>query len=133
MTFTLFNLKVARSFIATYTPITLIAFFNLFIFSRIRSILIFDSCTSHIEEITTPAKLIKIVDACYMMRHEENLIEEEVCYRMLQEVMRQPDLLKHLSGTSLAGSMHPGLDYLNDEQRKKLAQLDKFERKGWNV
>lgn len=83
MHITLFNLKVARSFIAGYTPITLIAFINLFLFSRIRTILIFDSWTSHIEEITTPAKLIKLVDCCYMMRHEENNIAEEECYRML--------------------------------------------------
>lgn len=29
--------------------------------------------------------------------------------------------------------MHPDLDHLNKEQRRKLAQLDKLERKGWDV
>jgi len=38
-----------------------------------------------------------------------------------------------LSGTSLAGSMHPDLDHLTEAQRKKLAQLDNYERKGWDV
>jgi len=68
-----------------------------------------------------------------MMRHEENLIAEEECYRMIQEIIRQPDLYKQLTGTSLAGSMHPDLDHLNPQQRKKLDQLDKLERKGWDV
>lgn len=29
--------------------------------------------------------------------------------------------------------MHPDLDHLNPEQKKKLAQLDNLERKGWDV
>lgn len=29
--------------------------------------------------------------------------------------------------------MHPDLDHLNAEQRKKLDRLDKLERKGWDV
>lgn len=29
--------------------------------------------------------------------------------------------------------MHPDLDSLNEEQRKKLTQLDKLEQKGWDV
>jgi hypothetical protein len=29
--------------------------------------------------------------------------------------------------------MHPDLDFLNKQQKKKLAQLDKLERKGWDV
>jgi len=29
--------------------------------------------------------------------------------------------------------MHPDLDHLNKKQRKKLAQLDKLERKGWDI
>jgi hypothetical protein len=29
--------------------------------------------------------------------------------------------------------MHPDLDHLNKEQKKKLAQLDNLERKGWDV
>lgn len=52
---------------------------------------------------------------------------------MIQEIIRQPDLYKQLTGTSLAGSMHPDLDHLNPQQRKKLDQLDKLERKGWDV
>lgn len=38
-----------------------------------------------------------------------------------------------LAGTSLAGSMHPNLDNLSEEQKKKLQQLDKLQRKGWDV
>ena len=84
-------------------------------------------------EQTNPVVLMKLCECCYIMRHEENLVKEEECYRMLQEIIRQPQLYKNLNGTSLAGSMHPDLDHLNKEQRKKLAQLDKLERKGWDV
>lgn len=42
-------------------------------------------------------------------------------------------MYKELNGTSLTGTMHPDLDHLNDEQRKKLDRLDKLERKGWDV
>merc|ERR1711934_742667 len=94
---------------------------------------IFSTWKGYTYEVTKPIAMMKLVECCYMMRHEENLIAEEECYRMLQEIIRQPQLYKELSGTSLAGSMHPDLDHLNKEQRKKLAQLDKLERKGWDV
>ena len=133
MIFKLFSLKVAGGFLAGYTPIALVAAIVYLLSGNIRFILIFDTWTGFLEEVTTPRSLIRLIESCYIMRHEENLIGEEESYRMLQEIVRQPDLLKHLSGTSLSGSMHPSLDTLTKRQRKKLDQLDKLERKGWNV
>lgn len=77
--------------------------------------------------------MMRLCECCYMMRHEENLVAEEECYRMLQEIVRQPELYKGLSGTSLTGSMSPELDKLTKEERKKLDHLDKLEQQGWNV
>ena len=58
--------------------------------------------------------MIKLCEYVHIMRHEENLVEEELGYRMLVEIVRQPQLYKELSGTNLAGSIHPDLDHLND-------------------
>ena len=52
---------------------------------------------------------------------------------MLQEIVRQPELVKALTGTSLKGSIDPAYDKLEPEDRKKLKQLDDFERKGYDA
>lgn len=129
----LFSMKVASGFIATFTPATFYAVLVYGLSGQVRIALIFSTWMGYTWEQTKPEPMMKLIECCYMMRHEENLIEEEICYRMLQEIIRQPQLYKELSGTSLAGSMHPDLDHLNKEQRKKLAQLDKLQQKGWDV
>jgi hypothetical protein len=52
-----------------------------------------------------------------MKRHELDLIGEEECYRMIQEIVRQPELVKALTGTSLKGSIDPAYDKLKPEDR----------------
>jgi len=51
---------------------------------------------------------------------------------MLQEIVRSPELIKCLTGTSLKGSIDPAYDKLNKTERQKLEQLDDFERKGYD-
>ena len=68
-----------------------------------------------------------------MKRHEEDLIGEEETYRMLQEIVRSPELLKAITGSSLKGSCDPHLDRLTSEDRAKLQHLDLLERKGFDV
>ncbi len=68
-----------------------------------------------------------------MRRHEEDLIGEEECYRMLQEIIRSPELLKAITGSSLKGSCDPNLDYLDDAKREKMNHLNELERKGFEV
>lgn len=131
--FILFSMKVATGFIAGYTPTTFYLVLVYGLASTVRITFIFNTWMGYTYEQTEPVPMMKLIECCYMMRHEENLIAEEECYRMLQEIIRQPQLFKMLSGTSLAGSMHPDLDHLTEAQRKKLAQLDNYERKGWDV
>jgi len=45
-------------------------------------------------EVTDPMPIIKLIEAVYMRRHEEDLVGEEECYRMLVEIVRSPELLK---------------------------------------
>lgn len=131
--FILFSMKVATGFIAGYTPTTFYLVLVYGLSATVRTTFIWNTWSGYTYEQTEPVPMMKLIECCYMMRHEENLIAEEECYRMLQEIIRQPQLFKMLSGTSLAGSMHPDLDHLKPEQRKKLAQLDKYERQGWDV
>lgn len=68
-----------------------------------------------------------------MKRHEEDLIGEEELYRMLQEIIRQPEFIKAISGSSLRGSLDPMFDKMPPAERKKLAHLENLERKGLEV
>jgi len=68
-----------------------------------------------------------------MYRHEEDLTGEEESYRMLQEILRQPELFKALTGSNLKGSCDPMLDQLPEQDRRKMEQLDKLARKGYEV
>lgn len=129
----LFSMKVATGFIAAYTPTTFYLVLVYGLATAVRTGLIFNTWMGYTYEMTMPKSMMRLCECCYMMRHEENLVAEEECYRMLQEIVRQPELYKGLSGTSLTGSMSPELDKLTKEERKKLDHLDKLEQQGWNV
>lgn len=108
-------MKVATGFIAAYTPTTFYVVLVYGLSATVRAAFVFSTWAGYTYEVTKPEPMMKLVECCYMMRHEENLIAEEECYRMLQEIIRQPQLYKLLSGTSLAGTMHPDLDHLNKQ------------------
>lgn len=84
-------------------------------------------------EATHTQPIIKLIEACYMARHEKNLVLEEETYRMLQEIMRSPELFKAITGTNLKGPCDPILDKMSDEKKKKLKHLEKLEQKGFEV
>lgn len=46
---------------------------------------------------------------------------------MVQEIVRQPDLMKALTGSSLRGQLDPMLDKFSEEDKKKYKQLEKLE------
>ena len=68
-----------------------------------------------------------------MKRHEEDLVAEEELYRMLQEIVRQPEFIKAITGSSLKGSMDPIFDRMPAPLRTKLEHLEILERKGFEV
>lgn len=77
--------------------------------------------------------MIRLIKAVYIKRHEEDLIGEEECYRMIQEIVKQPEFMKAISGSSLKGSLDPNLDKLKEEDRAKIDHLKSLERKGFDV
>jgi len=113
MEFILLSLMVSSSFLAGYNPLTFYSGIVYILFTPIRAAFIFYTFTAFHYELTNPDSIVKLIEACYMFRHEQNLIAEEEAYRMLQEIMRSPELLKALSGSSLRGSIHPKLDNLS--------------------
>ena len=58
-----------------------------------------------INEINKPDALLKLCEAIHLMRHEQKLREEEEYHLMLVEVLRSPELLKALTGSSLKGEL----------------------------
>lgn len=116
----LFSMKVATGFIATYTPSTFYAVMVYGLSGQVRVALLWSTWKGYTYEVTKPVAMMKLCEACYIYRHEENLVNEEESYRMLCEIVRQPQLYKELSGSTLTGSMSPELDHLSPEQKKKL-------------
>jgi len=49
----------------------------------VRIALIYSTYTAWMYEITHPDAIIKLIEACYVKRHEEDLVGEEETYRML--------------------------------------------------
>lgn len=124
---------VSASFFASYNITTFYSGVTLILGGQVRIALIYSTYTAWMYEITHPDAIIKLIEACYVKRHEEDLVGEEETYRMLQEIVRSPELLKCLTGSSLKGTLDPANDKLDPEDRKKLEHLEKLERKGFDI
>ena len=83
VSFTLFSMLVSSSFLASYNLTSFYVGVVVLLGQSIRIALIWPSYKGHIYEITTPDAVISLIEAVYMKRHEEDLIGEEECYRMV--------------------------------------------------
>lgn len=124
---------VSSSFFAAYNIMSFYTGVVVTLGTAIRAALIFTTSMGWQFETTVPDSIIKIVEAIHIKRHEEDLVGEEECYRILQEIMRQPEFIRQLSGSTLRGSMDPIYDRMNEKDRKKYKTLDQFERQGFDV
>lgn len=84
----IFSMRVPIGFIAGFSPMTFYVILVYGLASQVRVALLFSTWAGYTYELTKPEAMLKLIEACYMMRHEENLIAEEECYRMLQEIIR---------------------------------------------
>ena len=132
-TMTLFSMLVSSSFLASYNPSTFYTTIVLMISTVLRPALIFGSWKGWIYEGLHTDAIIKLIESCYMKRHEEDLVGEEETYHMLMEIMRSPEFFKALCGSALKGSIDPAYDRLDASQKKKLEHLSKLEQKGFDV
>lgn len=122
--FTLFSMLAPTSFIAQYSPMTWYAVLVYGLGATFRGITIFATNTAFNYEMTSTDAIMKLIEGVYLKRHEEDLVGEEEYYRMVQEIMRSPELLKALTGTSLRGRLSPDLDQLNPKDRDKILHLE---------
>lgn len=81
--FTLFSMMVSASILAGYNVTTFYTGVVLVLAGILRPNLIFSIHMGFLYETTHPDAVIKLIEACYMKRHEEDLIGEEETYRML--------------------------------------------------
>ena len=84
------------------------------------------------EAVETDA-VLRIVDVIYMKRHEEDIVGEEECYRLLREILMCPEFFKTICGSCLRGTLDPAQDYLHQDDLKKLEQIHILEKKGFEV
>ena len=120
-TLTLFNLLVGVSVLADYSITGLYLAILYAAGGVLRPVCLFGSWKGWIYESTRVGKIIGLVRACYMGRHERDFKLEEETYRMLQEIMRSPELFKALTGSCLRGAADPLLDHASPETKEKLA------------
>ena len=131
--FTLFSLMVSASIFASFNVTTFYTTVVLVLGTQLRPIFLYGTWRGWVYETTHPDAIVKLIEAIYIARHEEDLVAEEEYYRMLQEIIRSPELLKAITGSTLKGSTDPALDKLSDEEKIKLDHLTKLERKGFDV
>jgi hypothetical protein len=106
-------MMVSASIFASFNVTTFYTTFVLLLGAKIRPIFLYSTWKGFLYETTHPDAIIKLIESIYIKRHEENLIEEEENYRMLQEILRTPELLKAITGSTLKGTTDPILDKLN--------------------
>lgn len=85
------------------------------------------------EQLCKPRALLKLCEAVHLHRHEENLVAEEDCFAMLNEILRSPELMRAMTGSRARGAASPELDGLSKKQRDKLKHLDTLQAKGFDV
>ena len=83
--------------------------------SLIRMIFITEYWQGKFVETTHSMPLIKLCEACYLFRHEEDLVREDETYRLIQEIIRTDALFKAMTGSSLKGDIDPTLCDLSTE------------------
>jgi len=87
-------MMVSSSFFAQYDVKTFYTGVVIVAAPQLKFLLIFSTFMAFLYEVTDPMPIIKLIEAVYMRRHEEDLVGEEECYRMLVEIVRSPELLK---------------------------------------
>lgn len=125
--YTLFSFTISTSILAAYSFITFFTGVVYLLAGYVRPAFIINSWMASLYELTSPEAIIKLIEAVYIHRHEQNLRSEEEAYRMLVEICRSPELFKALTGSSLKGDCDPKLDKLSAEEQARYKHLEKLE------
>lgn len=88
-----------------YSFLTIYISVILSVWAILRAILIPRTYSAFIGEINRPDPLLKLCECVHLMRIEYSLEKEEEYHLMLVEILRSPELLKAITGTSLKGDI----------------------------
>ena len=83
MKITIFSLLVTGSLLATFNPGTFYTSVTIAISSIVRTLFLTNYWQAKFVETNQTMSLIQLCEACYMFRHEEDLVREDETYRML--------------------------------------------------
>jgi hypothetical protein len=71
--------------------------------TTLRKALMYSSSMVFVSDIPNPDAILNLIDCIYLMRLEQNLKREEELYFMLMELLRSPEMLRVITGSSLKG------------------------------
>lgn len=101
--FIVFSQQIAVGFIQGYSILTFYTGIILIFGMYMRPIYIFLTQRAYIYEVNYPDAILRLCESVHLMRHQEDLRNEEINYRILLEILRSPELLKSLTGSNLKG------------------------------
>ena len=87
-----------------------------------RTIVMYKADRIFIVDARNPDRLRSLIAAIYRQRHEQNLKREEELFFLLFEILRNPQLCSHLTGTSLKGHDLNPEDYPETQTRPNSTQ-----------
>jgi hypothetical protein len=131
LNFNLFNTIVSTSALQGNSISSIYSIVFVTLGFTIRTLFVYQTDRTYVNECTHPEAILRLCDFIYMKRHEKDLKGEDMGMRMLVEILRQPELLKSITGSSLKGEMDPMHDesFLQPD-RNPFRQPKYFER--WN-
>ena len=78
-----------------------------------RPIFIFNTNRAFIYECNYPDPMLRLCESIHLNRARGNLEEEDANFRLLQDILRSPELLHALTGSNMKGGVAP-----SDEEKK---------------
>lgn len=98
-----FNQNVLPAFLADYASTILVFYITIvyLAFTVLRASLVPNCNDLYIEEAPYTQDLLMVCTAIFIYRFKGKLKEEEELYYMLIDIMRSPEMIKSLTGSSL--------------------------------
>jgi len=99
--FTAFSDLISTSFFSTTSIMGFYLTVTFVVGTYMRALCIYKGDRTFIVDSPNPDALINLLDCIHMMRLEKNIRREEEYYHIFLEVLRSPELMKHICGSSL--------------------------------
>ena len=101
MEFIMFNQRVQVGWLQGYSIMAFYTGIILTLGMYLRPIFIFTTNRAFIYEINYPDPMIRLVESIHLAKARGDLVTEEFNFRMLQDILRSPELLHILTGNNM--------------------------------